>query len=314
MAHCAGVVKKRTEPLPDPPPIRGLVVDGSNVIASGALYTLARLDAALAWCAAWRADLPCIAFLDASTARRLRPETQDTLRARCANATPGRARHVVCPRDEPADPYLLAHAREHGALVVSNDRYFDYEELRAGVITLQFRFRDGAFEPFAEATCSVRPAARSASRCRRWPRRRAGERGGQCRRSAWTAPRRAARQAGHAPPTRPSATANRTAVSSTVGITRNANATSVNVWKFVVPVLHPVQRQHDQAARRRRRAWPSTTASKRNDRKIENGRKPSDDQDPDLVRPGRERGEHRVRPREDRGDAHHHARGRRRGR
>ena len=59
---------------------------------------------------------------------------------------------MVCPRDEPADPYLLAHAREHGALVVSDDRYFDYEELRAGVITLQFRFRDGAFEPFAEAT------------------------------------------------------------------------------------------------------------------------------------------------------------------
>jgi len=145
-------MKKRRPPLPEPPRLGGIVIDGSNVVASGNAFTLERLDQALDWCRSWRGELPVQVFFDASTARRLRPEVQDVLRARCADVTPERARHVVCPRGESADAYLLEHAGEHAALVISNDRYFDHEELRTGLITLQFRCREGVFEPFDVAT------------------------------------------------------------------------------------------------------------------------------------------------------------------
>lgn len=145
-------MKRRQDPLPDPPALGGIVIDASNVIASGNAFTLARLDALLAWCRGWRGDLSVHAFFDAGTARRLRPEAQEVLRARCADVTPENARHVVCPVDDSADPWLLRHAQQHRALVVSNDRYFDYEEERLGVITLQFKFVADAFVPYDEAT------------------------------------------------------------------------------------------------------------------------------------------------------------------
>ena len=47
---------------------------------------------------------------------------------------------------------MLTHAREQGALVVSNDRYFDHDELRKNAITVQFRLKGDRFEPYREAT------------------------------------------------------------------------------------------------------------------------------------------------------------------
>ena len=51
---------------------------------------------------------------------------------------------------------------------------------------------------------------------------------------------RAARNAGQAPPSRPSSRANETEQTRTNGVTRKAKATSVKVWKLVVPVLIPL--------------------------------------------------------------------------
>ena len=152
-------MRKRRGPLPVPPPLGGIVIDGSNVIASGSGRATTRLDLAERWFHAWRPDLPIQVFVDSTTARRCRPEVQDELRARCMDVTPGRARYAVCPRGEPADGYVLQHAREHSALVVSNDRYFDYEDLRANVITVQFTLAGTVFEVFEEATWFRKPGS-----------------------------------------------------------------------------------------------------------------------------------------------------------
>lgn len=144
--------RKRRPPLPTPPPLGGIVVDGSNVIASSRLRPIERLDLAVAWLQAWRPDLPVVVFVDRGTAVRCRPEAQDVLRARCEDVTPGRARYAVVPRDEQADAVLLQHARDHRALVVSNDRFFDHEDLREDVITVQFTLAGDRFEVPAEAT------------------------------------------------------------------------------------------------------------------------------------------------------------------
>ncbi|HEX6813855.1 MAG TPA: hypothetical protein VF384_19695 [Planctomycetota bacterium] len=149
--------RNRRGPLPVPPPLGGIVIDGSNVIASGSGRATTRLDLAERWFHAWRPDLPIQVFLDSTTARRCRPDVQDELRARCMDVTPGRARYAVCPRGEPADPYVLQHARDHQSLVVSNDRYFDYEDLRANVITVQFTLAGTEFTVFEEATWFRKP-------------------------------------------------------------------------------------------------------------------------------------------------------------
>lgn len=143
---------KRDPPALLPPPLGGLVIDGSNVIASSKHRPIERLDLVTAWCASWRGDLPVMVFVDAATARRCRPEAQDVLRARTVDVTPGRARYAVCPREEFADEHVLRWAREHHALVISNDRYFDWEDLRANVTTVQFALADGALRMFDEAT------------------------------------------------------------------------------------------------------------------------------------------------------------------
>ena len=77
----------------------------------------------------------------------------------CADVTPGRARYAVCPRGEPGDPYVLQHARDHQCIVVSNDRYFDYEDLRANVITVQFTLEGTVFTVFEEATWFRKPGS-----------------------------------------------------------------------------------------------------------------------------------------------------------
>ncbi|MCC7065507.1 MAG: hypothetical protein IT456_22065 [Planctomycetes bacterium] len=128
--------RRHRGPLPVPPPIGGIVIDGSNVIASGSGRATMRLDLAEAWFHACRPDLPIQVFIYNTTARRCRPEIQDELRARCMDVNPERARYAVTPRGEPADYYVLLHAQQHGSLVVSNDRFFDYEDLRANTITV----------------------------------------------------------------------------------------------------------------------------------------------------------------------------------
>lgn len=135
-----------------PPPLRGIVLDGANVIATSKVRPIERLDLVTAWFQAWRPDLPIVVFLDLTTARRCRPDAQAVLRARCEDVTPGRARYVVCPHGEPADEYVLKHAQQHAALVVSNDRYFDFEDLRKNVITVQFTLAGSDLQVYDEAT------------------------------------------------------------------------------------------------------------------------------------------------------------------
>ena len=142
---------RRDEPLV-PPPLRGLVVDGANVIASSRQRPLERLDVVLAWAREWRADLPVMVFVDAATARRCRPEVQTVLRARCEDVSPGRPRFVVTPPHEFADEHVLRWAREHEALVVSNDRFFDWDDLRANVTTVQFTLAELTLHVYDEAT------------------------------------------------------------------------------------------------------------------------------------------------------------------
>lgn len=144
--------RKRRPPLPAPPPLGGIAIDGSNVIASSKLRPIERLDLVVDWFHAWRPDLPILVILDYTTAVRCRPEAQDVLRARCADVTPGRARYAVVPLAAMPDAVLLEHARAHGALVVSNDRFFDHEELRRGVITVQFTLAGDQLAVFDEAT------------------------------------------------------------------------------------------------------------------------------------------------------------------
>lgn len=140
------------DPLPLPPSLGGIVIDGSNVIASSRLRPIERLDVVVAWFHDWRPDLPMQVFVDYTTARRCRPDAQDVLRARCADVTPGRARYAVVPPEAIPDEVVLQHARDHRALVVSNDRYFDHEELRKNVVTVQFTMVDLELRVFDEAT------------------------------------------------------------------------------------------------------------------------------------------------------------------
>ena len=128
------------------------MIDGSNVIASSKARPIERLDVVVAWFQQWRPDLPIQVFVDHTTARRCRPDAQDVLRARCADVTPGRARYAVVPLEEIPDVVVLEYARDHRALVVTNDRYFDHEELRKNVITVQFTLTDLDLRVFDDAT------------------------------------------------------------------------------------------------------------------------------------------------------------------
>ena len=150
--HVSMAGPKRRQPDPVPPALRGLVIDGANVIASSRFRPVERLDLVVQWCHDWRDDLPIQVFIDHTTAMRCQRKDQETLRGRCQDVTPGRPRYAVCPRGESADGHVLEHAREHGALVISNDRFWDFDDLRIGTITLQFRLKGDDFAPHEEAT------------------------------------------------------------------------------------------------------------------------------------------------------------------
>lgn len=137
---------------PPPPPRRAVVVDGANVIASSRRRPLERLALAEEWARRWRPDLPVWVFVDYSTAMMCPRDAHEVLRARCVDVTEGRPRYVVTPHRESADDYLLQHAREHDALVLSNDRFWDHEALRDGVVTLQFQLKGDDLRVYEEAT------------------------------------------------------------------------------------------------------------------------------------------------------------------
>ena len=59
-------MRKRRGP-PPVPPLGGIVIDGSNVIASGSGRATMRLDLAEQWFRAWRPDLPIQVFIDSTT-------------------------------------------------------------------------------------------------------------------------------------------------------------------------------------------------------------------------------------------------------
>lgn len=143
---------RRRSPVPEPPQLRAIVIDGANVIASSRFRPIERLDLVEAWCREWGGDVPIQVFVDHATAMRCQRDDQAVLRARCADVTPGRARYAVCPRGESADSYVLEYARDHAALVISNDRFWDFEDLRVGAVIMQFRLKGDTFTPYEEAT------------------------------------------------------------------------------------------------------------------------------------------------------------------
>lgn len=143
---------KRRPPAPEPPQLSGIVIDGANVIASSRFRPIQRLDLVVAWCREWRPDLSVQVFVDHTTAMRCQREDQATLRARCGDVTPGRPRYAVCPRGESADGYVLEYGRNQQALVISNDRFWDFEAERIGTVVLQFKLKGDLFAPYEEAT------------------------------------------------------------------------------------------------------------------------------------------------------------------
>jgi hypothetical protein len=151
--------RRHRGPPPLPPPLGGLVVDGANVIAASRGQALARLDAVAAWCREFRPDLPVLVFVDGTTAQRCPPAVREVLALRAVDVTPGRPRYAVTPRGEPADAHLLQAAARMFALVVSNDRFFDHEDLRANLLTVQFAFDRGCLRMPEEATWFRRPGS-----------------------------------------------------------------------------------------------------------------------------------------------------------
>ncbi|MFK7742400.1 MAG: hypothetical protein AB8H80_18950 [Planctomycetota bacterium] len=174
----AGPKRRAIAPEPEPPRLEALVVDGANVIASSRHRPLERLALAEAWCASFRPDLPVLVFVDFATVQCCKPPVQATLRARCQDVTPGRPRYAIPPRGESADGYLLAHAQSHQGLVLSNDRFWDFEELRRGVVTLQFHLKGDVLRVYDEATWFCGDAAVRLSVSALQLAGEAGERGG----------------------------------------------------------------------------------------------------------------------------------------
>ena len=145
------MLRRRKQPAPVPPPIGGVLIDGSNVIASSDARPVERIDLAVAWAQSWRPDLPVSVFLDQSTWNRCRPAARQELELRAK----------ICERGREADVELLQRAAEQSGLILSNDRFWDHEELRSGVITVQFVLRSGELRVYDQATWF--PSARGAA-------------------------------------------------------------------------------------------------------------------------------------------------------
>jgi hypothetical protein len=50
-------------------------------------------------------------------------------------------------RDPQAPEHLLRHGQQHDAIVLSNDRYADFDALRQGIVLVQFVLAGERFEP-----------------------------------------------------------------------------------------------------------------------------------------------------------------------
>lgn len=143
--------KKRIE-LPPPPPPLGLVFDGSNVTASAISGAPRRIEQALAWARDWAPRLPVVVVFDQATLHRLGGDLEAAIRDACAAKG---AEVRVAERGVPADPGLLAYACASRSLVLTNDRYWDFEDLRRDVILVQFQAARGEFRVLDEATWFV---------------------------------------------------------------------------------------------------------------------------------------------------------------
>ncbi len=140
-----GVRRRLPDPEPPPPP-RAVVVDGSNVVASATSGAEHRVREVFAWLAQFAPALQVTVFFDAATLRHLGAERQAALLTTVREA--GAEARVV----EKADPALLAFAYEQRALVLTNDRYWDHEDLRRDVVLLQFVCDRSGFRVPDEAT------------------------------------------------------------------------------------------------------------------------------------------------------------------
>ena len=93
--------------------------------------------------------MPVVVFFDHATLRRFGEALAEDVLAAVRDAG-GEAR--VAEPNSSADPLLLAFAAESRSLLVTNDRFWDFEDLRRDVVTLQFVCEQETFRVYDEAT------------------------------------------------------------------------------------------------------------------------------------------------------------------
>lgn len=139
-----------------------LAIDGSNVAfpsVKGEPASVRRLITVVRKaCVAIGAD-PCldaVVFLDTHTYRRFEKDNRAELQE--LQALLGSDGLVACKGRETADEYLLLHAREHNALVVSGDAFRDWPDLRAGLTRVSpMPVRDDAIIPQSGWLMAIAP-------------------------------------------------------------------------------------------------------------------------------------------------------------
>jgi len=145
---------RRNEPRPrDEEAARPrLAVDGSNVAfpsVKGEPASVRRLIAVVRKaCLAVGAEpsLDVVVFLDTRTYLRFEKDNRGEIQE--LQALLGADGLVACKGRETADEYLLLHAREHNALVVSGDAFRDWPDLRVGLTRVSpMPVRDDAIMP-----------------------------------------------------------------------------------------------------------------------------------------------------------------------
>lgn len=129
-----------------------LAIDGSNVAfpsVKGEPASVRRLIAVVRKaCLAIGAEptLDVVVFLDTRT--YLRFEKDNRAEIQDLQALLGADGLVACKGRESADEYLLLHAREHNALIVSGDAFRDWPDLRTGLTRVSpMPVRDDAIMP-----------------------------------------------------------------------------------------------------------------------------------------------------------------------
>lgn len=144
-------MRRRRQPPPAPPAIAAIVVDGANVIAHDGARACDRLELAERWCRTFAPRLPVFVGIDAATVAHLGQPRFAAQGARLAAALAA-GRWQASPAGLPADAFLLQKTRDLAALLLSNDRFADHDELRRQAIVLQFTLVGDRFTPATEAT------------------------------------------------------------------------------------------------------------------------------------------------------------------